>query len=589
MAGWELRRTIQVPNKLLLMFIGMALLLTGVCRAEDTTALEFTGDSILQSKIHLWKGQRFLDEGDLDKATEQFLLASKHMRTSPEPHFALARVYLRRSVMDAFLEFTTGLKYLFTDFFYQSLVATNAVLIVLIAFTLTIYLATITVIARHAREVAYSIVLSLSARFHGWNFKSIVLGLAVGLLIILSGKSIIGIVTWMTVIGAALSWRYAGSSERKIIAGFAAFLILFTLILGVTARIVSTQHPDSPLRLAALADRIDDERFAKNLNQKPGYANFDPITEFMRGLVYLREGQNAQAIERFTLASKFAKANASILNNLGVAYHGLGRYSEATAKFKEALRAGPREAVIHYNYSQTLNALLQYDLAQEELSTASMLDFGLTRRLVTSKDTPALIPMNLQTRVLWQLSMQPENQMVKGSYHPIETGIFGGLALLVICCVALVLMRNAKVPARCEVCGTLLQQQVTKRKRRDLACQTCEGIKVANADNHEQLDRALEARVKRMTTYEMIKRAVLGLLLPGTCHMMAGKRSKGLALSFVLFALALLALSGGKLVHPVPHFGPDRGSLWAMVLLLAVYGVYAWRTVVLAINSVNEE
>ena len=578
-----------MPNKLLLMFIGLALLLTGVCRAEDTAALELTGDSILQSKTHLWKGQKYLDDGDLDKATEHFLLASKHMRTSPEPHFALARVYLRRSVMDAFLEFTTGLKYLFTDFFYQSLVATNVVLIVLIALALAIYLATITVIVRHAREVTYSIVLSLSARFHGWNFRSIVLGLVVGLVIILSGKSLIGIVTWMAVIGAAFSWRFASSSERKIVAGFAAFLILFTVLLGVTARIVSTQHPDSPLRLAALADRIDDERFAKSLTGKSGSSSFDPITEFMRGLVHLREGDNAQAIERFTLASKFAQTNASILNNLGVAYHGLGRYHDATAKFKEALRAGPREAVIHYNYSQTLNALLQYDLAQEELSTASMLDFGLTRRLVTSKDTPALVPMNLQTRVLWQLSMDPENQMIIGNYHPVETGLFGGLALLVISCAALVLMRNAKVPARCEVCGALLQQQVTKRKRRDLMCETCEGIKVANADNHDQLESGLEARLKRMATFEVIKRVALGLLLPGTCHMMAGKRSKGLALSFVLFALLLLALSGGKMVRPVPHFGSGGGSLWALILLAAVYGVYAWRTIVLATKSIGEE
>jgi tetratricopeptide (TPR) repeat protein len=491
--------------------------------------------------------------------------------------------------MDAFLEFTTGLKYLLTDFFYQSLVATNMVLIILIALTLAVYLATITVVVRHAREVAYSIVLSLSARFRGWNFKSIVLGCVVGCIIILSGKSVIGIVTWMAVIGAALSWRFAGSSERKIIAGFAAFLILFTVILGVTARIVSTQHPDSPLRLAALADRIDDDRFAKSITEKSGSSNFDPITEFMRGLVHLREGDNAQAIERFTLASKFTHENASILNNLGVAYHGLGRYRDATSKFKEALRAGPREAVIHYNYSQTLNALLQYDLAQEELSTASTLDFDLTRRLVTSKDTPALIPMNLQTRVLWQLAMDPENQVIIGIYHPLETGAFGALALLVISCAALLLMRNAKVPARCEVCGVLLQQHVTKRKRRDLVCPVCEGIKVANADNHEQLETGLEERLKRMASFKIIKRVALGLLLPGTCHMLAGKRSKGFALSFMIFALVLLALSGGKLVRPVPHFGSGGGSLWAMVVLIVVYCTYAWRSIVLAINSVNEE
>lgn len=576
-----------MPQRLLLVFMA-ALLLGGAARADDTAAVEMTGDSILKSNTHLWKGQEYLKEGNVDKATEEFLLASRHLRSSPEPHFALARVYLRRSLMDAFLEFNTGLKYMLTDFFYQSLVVTNVVLVVFISLGLAIYLATITVVARHAREAFYSVILSLSARFSGWSFKGIVLGALVGLVIVLSSKSIIGIATWMMVIGAALTWRFASSSERKIVAGFAVFLILFTIVLGLTARIASTQHPDSPLRLAALADRIDDDRFARNITSQSGSPKFDPITEFMRGLVHLREGDNAQAIERFTLASKFARGNASILNNLGVAYHGMGRYREASQKFQEALRAGPREALIHYNYAQTLNALLQYDLAQQELSTASTLDFDLTRSLVTGKDAPALVPMNLQTRVLWQLSMDPENQVIAGSYHPAETGFLGGGVLIIIFFGALLSLRNAKVAARCEVCGVLIEQQVTKRKRKDLLCPDCEGIKAANADDHAKLENAFEERLKRMNTMEIIKRAALGLLLPGTCHMLAGKRSKGFALAFVVFALGLLALSGGEPVRPVPNFGSGGRPIWAMVLFVAVYCVYAWRTIVLAVKSVNE-
>ncbi len=578
-----------MPHKPLLVFIAVALLLTGTCRAEDTETLELTGDSVLRSKTHLWKGQRYLEEGNVEKATEHFLLASRHMRTSPEPHFALARVYLRRSLMDAFLEFSTGTKYLITDFFYQSLLVSNLILVTLIALGLAIYLATLVVVVRHAREVTYSVILSLSSRFHGWNFKSIVLGCVVAFVILLWGKSIIGIVTWMAVVGAALSWRFTNSSERKIIAGFAAFLILFTVAMGLSARIVSTQHPDSPLRLAALADRIGDERLTRSLTHNADASRFDPITEFIRGLVHLREGNQAQAIERFTLASKFAPENASILNTLGVAYHGLGKYYDATAKFKEALRAGPREAVIHYNYSQTLNALLQYDLAQEELSRASTLDFDLTRRQVTDRDAPALLPMNLQTRVLWQLTMNPENQVILGNYHPIESGALGAFVLLILSCTALLLMRNAKVPARCEVCGVLLQQQVTKRKRKDLLCPACDGIKVANAENNKQIEAGLEARLKRMCNLEIMKRSALGLLLPGTCHMLSGKRSKGFALSFAIFALLLLALGNGRLIRPIPHFGAGGGSAWALVVFVVVYCIYAWRSIVLAINSVSEE
>jgi tetratricopeptide (TPR) repeat protein len=578
-----------VLHKALLILIVTALLLPGLCPAQDTTSLEPAGDSMLLSNIQLFKGHQYRRQGDVEKATECYLRAARYMRTSPEPHFALARVYVGRSVMDAFLEFATGIKFMITDFFYQSLLVSNLVLILFVAFGIAIYAATLVTAARHAKAVWYSVILTVSSVFSGWYLKALLLGCVSAFFILLSGKSIIGVTTWTALVGSALAWRFSNTSERKVIVAFTVFLIMFGVILGVNARLLSTQHPDSPLRLVALADRMDDDRLSRSLVAASGRSGFDPIKEFMKGLVYLREGNNLLAIEGFTLASKFAQNNASILNNLGVAHHNLGRYEEAKIKFEEALRLGPREATIHYNYSQTLNALLQYDLAQEELGKASTLDFELTRRLVTDKKSLTLVPMNLQTRVLWQLAADPENQMLRLSYHPTESGVVGTLILILVSSLALVLMRKAKVPARCDICGALVQKQVVKRKRKELLCDDCDAIKARNADNNNQLEEDLENKLRRRGILGIIRMSVLGLLVPGSCYMLTGRRSRGFAISVAMYCLLILAASGGILIRPVPHFGVNPTSGWALPVFIVAYCLYVWRSTVLTIRSVNEQ
>ena len=557
--------------------------------AADGVTAQPARDSIVLSNAHLWKGHEYLAQGKIDLATESYLKATQYMRSAPQPHFALAKVYLKRSLMDAFLEFAVGLRCLIADFFYQSLFLSNALTIVLIAFALGIYGALLIILIRHIRTIWLAIVLTLSSSLRGSYVQPVLIGSALAMIIILSGRSLLGIVTWMIVVGCGLVCRFASGSEKRIVVVFLLFMIGFGLILSSTTRILSTQHPSSQLRLVAMADRLPERDLVDLFRNEGRSSRYEPISEFMQGIMYIRAHEYALAIERFNLASEFAPNNAAILNNLGVALHGMGRFENARARFRDAIKVAPREALIHYNYSQTLNALLYYDLAQDELSKASTLDFDLTRSLVTQKDESPLIPMNLQTRVLWQMALSENSDVMDLRYHPIESGAFGSVILIVLTVAAALLMWKARCPARCEICGCPIQVQVAKRRRKELLCRDCEGIKSRNASSNDDLERELDARLNGILLRKLVTRIVAGLIVPGSTYQLCGRRLKGLMISIGLYCLIIMAITGGSIIEPVPKIESPSTSAWPIIVFGFFYGIYAWRSTLLAIRSVRED
>jgi Flp pilus assembly protein TadD len=574
--------------RLLLILTAITVLWPALCRAEDAPPEDPTGPSIALSDLYVWKGDQHLREGQVDLATEHYLKASRYMRTSPSPHFALARAYIRRSPMDAFLEFATGLQLLLSDFFYQSLVVSNLMVIALLAAGAAVYIAVMVIVIRHSKTVWLSVVLSVPPFIRGRFPAMVLIASMFAFFILLSGRSLIGIVTWTAVIGCGLLWRFASASEKRMVVSFFVFLVLLGVCLDATTLVLSTQHPDSPLRLASLVDRVRGRKLETILTRESAATEPDAVNNFMEGFRFVTAGKYMRAVERLQLALESDPDNAAILNNLGVAFHELGWYDTARQKFERAVVLSPRAAVIHYNYSQTLNELLHYEKAQEELAKASLLDFDLTRTLMTEHSGGRLVPMNLEARVQWQLALNGERRVIGTDYHPVESGLTGTLMMIILAAVAFVGMRRADCPARCDVCGCAVQSRVTKRRRKDVLCSDCQRIKARTANDDNRLEREIKDRLGRIKLIKTVVLVGVGLLVPGATFHLAGKRSKGFMVSFGLLSLMILALTGGALIKPVPQFNLDALTGWAVPAFVLAYAIYAWRSTVIAIRTMKE-
>jgi hypothetical protein len=150
-------------------------------------------------------------------------------------------------------------------------------------------------------------------------------------------------------------------------------------------------------------------------------------------------------------------------------------------------------------------------------------------------------------------------------------------------------MRRVRCPARCQICGTLVPSKVSRHRKRETICKSCQDIRQKAAGEDSAVDELHERRFRLMRDYVVLRRVIAGLVLPGSVHHIAGKRLKGILMSTVIIALLLPAIAGGSLVGRVPHLKSDITNVWPVILFVLTYAVYAWRSTVLAIRSVKEE
>jgi Flp pilus assembly protein TadD len=577
-----------VLRTLVLIAIAVALLagMAGAAQVVPRTADEY--DPLLMSNLYVWKGYQFLEDGEYTSAIESFSEAAILSPTSPEPHFGLAAAYRHNSFIDGLLEYMTGVKFLISDFYYQSLFVTNLVLIILAAVAISLYMGALIVIFRNWSATWVSAVLTLSPRL-GTRYVKLILAAAVAaLFIMLPGKSAVGILTWVTILGSALTWRYASPSERRVVIAFVVMLIALVPAFAWTSRIISTHHPRSPFRLAAIADKTLDARFERTLHVSSAYRKYDPLNAFMRGLYYLRINDYENAIEFFNMADKLEPHNPAILNNKGVAYHGLGRYSEARVSFEEALKYSPDEAIIHYNYAQTLNQLLHFDVAEEELEIASSLDFNLIRSLLSGVTPSSPIAVNLQPGALWRLASTAPDTNFNITYHPVESGTFGTMMLIIIAGGLVAASYKLKIPARCDICGRHVPENIARRKRKEIACRNCARIMQSSVGDSDELEANLEVRLSKLHWRTTAVKLILGLVLPGSSYHLSGRRLQGTLLSILVYALLILAVTGGTIVNRLPQFRTGGGTS-VVVLFVCVYVLYAWRSTALVLRQARQE
>jgi len=83
-----------------------------------------------------------------------------------------------------------------------------------------------------------------------------------------------------------------------------------------------------------------------------------------------RRGEHAAAIAAYEAALAAGRRHAALLNNLGLAYQGLGKFEEAAARYREALELSPGLVQANANLGDVLRMLHRYREAAERYTRA---------------------------------------------------------------------------------------------------------------------------------------------------------------------------------------------------------------------------
>ncbi|MGQ9811345.1 MAG: tetratricopeptide repeat protein [bacterium] len=566
--------------------IALALLAPIVCHADDTSSN--VTDPLNSATYLMWRGDQLLSNGDQNGAIDCYLLAASQLRNSPLPHFKLARAYLHTSLANALFEMALAVKILSGDFIFQSLILSNVVIILLIGLSVALYSGVLAITVRHMMTAFTSISNLRLKLINRLAPEVLLMAIIASILIILSTKSFIAILTWFVLIAIGLTWRYTTSGEKRVIIFFLIYLLSIKPALDLTTKISSTQHPRSPLRVISIAPAVNSVTLASILPDMQTDPSQRTLEDFIKGIYYLQSNQPEKAVTTFMEVSRRQKSDVAILNNLAVSLFRLGHYEESRQVMESAIELDPNEAVLHYNHAQVLNALLDFTNAEEEITKASTLDFPLIRGLLTSKGESGPIAITLKDKSLWANCLSLTSYPLKLTYHPIESGKSGTLILSLFIAGCLIVTYKSRPSAKCSICGLPVRRIYSRPKLSEMVCSSCKKISQDFPD-HNGADVEYKRRRRSVARRKTIATMLFGLILPGSAHFLTGKRLKGFLLTFLFACLATLVISKGSVVKPLPNIGIRKSPNEFIAIIIVIYLIYAINMIITILRKSREE
>lgn len=516
------------------------------------------------------EGEEALSKSEIDKAVALGEAARLWSPDDPNSAFFLAKAQFEQhpfSPMAAIGNYFSGLSAAVQDFWFSFYIAGRLVLISLVGLFGSFVLFFAFLLIRYLPLLVHGL--------HEWT-GNVLNRPAVWMLVLtfLLAPLFIGISpVFILFVGLCLVWWFMTGRERLISGTLVAVLSLAVYWLPVTfSWLTADQSPELLLLSQVVRGNADASGWVSHVEEQSNYDKNWPVL-FSVALQKKREGNYAEALERYEQLQKLEPDRSIILNNMGNVYFLMKRNEDAMAFYKLSIGKNPLDAASHYNLGLVYRELLRFNDAEQESEAAERINLSLIRSY------PGTGPIDelFSKAILWKAafsaspSKEADAQTLFGMIMrplTLETSPY----LILILAGGVIVMRLALsrkyTAAHCSLCGRPICFHCQRRILDIKTCSTC----WRNFKNVKRKSDLHQIKIRRRWTFRMAR--WISVPFPGAGHYFFGREMKGFVMQAVYIgALFTLFFGNGFFRAPTEH-GEIVGMVGVSLILFMVVILY---------------
>jgi tetratricopeptide (TPR) repeat protein len=523
----------------------------------------------LPAAVLVQEGEEALSRGNIDEAVESGQAAVQWSPGDPHSTFFLARALFARdafkpsSSIAAYLNaISTGLR----DFWFSFYMIGSLILILFAGLLGSFLVFFALLLIRYVPLLVHSLHELCRGVPKGPAVWILVISLLMPPLFI--GLGVGFVIVWCL----CLVWLFMTRGERLVVSGMIVLLSLASLWMPV---MMSWFVADESTELMLLSRIMRGEAGAydagRRMEAQGGYDNNWPVLLSL-AIQKRREGDYADALERYQALRKMEPDRSMILNNIGNLYFLMKRYNEAVAYYKQATIKNPRDAVSHYNLNLVYRETLLFEDAEKEYDAARQINVPLVQSFQGSVPVDELF----QERTLWKTALAgsalkdaKSKELFEKVMNPLTLStapwvlvLFGGGVI-----VLRGVMSRKFTATACPMCGRSICYHCQRRVLDVKTCSTC-------WNSFKNIKRKADLRrlkIRQQWNHRLAQ--WISVFFPGAGHIFIGRVTRGFIFLAVFMAFVFTLLFRNEFLQ-IPGDQGTIGVVGSLVIGIGLLVLY---------------
>jgi len=512
--------------------------------ARGAPALEVPARVLYREALEL------LDGGDWREARERLLVAASLAEGYPDPLLTLARIELLHGETGFLLHVVEGLARASKSFYYQSILAANASLLLAACLVGTLLVVLVVLAIKHWPLIDHWVSERYARRFStapaGW----------VSIVVLFAFASMrLGIALYIAAL-FVIVWSCVRRREKALILGLAVVVSAGSFLARYSNAFIPALDPGSIThRLMLVNERGTDERLVDTIAgiDDPAYR---AEREYALGTLLYRLHEYGAA--KYHLLNSVSERSDFVQSYLalGNVYFMEGEYDKALAGYQNVVALDSTNALAYYNIGQTYIKKMFFSKSSAALERAGKL--GIERYLAANLSSRlmnlAVYEGGFDNATLWSLAFREgtarDHVYLSEVLRPYLLFPFERLWILLAASVAAAIMICRKAPRawgvfRCDNCGSATCDNCADTETGLRLCSNCSRV-ISDLSSVKVMEALLRHRRHKM--YARANRSAItwrSMFWPGASYVYHGQLHAGVILMLInMGALLILAWHG---------------------------------------------